>query len=93
MFCYNDILAFGAFQAIRDAGLAVPGDVAVIGASNLAGLCFWDKFQVPLSTVDQDVANIGEHAARLMLKLVDSRRPLTPTKILLPAKLIVRSST
>jgi len=93
VFCYNDILAFGAFQAIRDAGLAVPGDVAVIGASNLAGLCFWNTFHIPLSTVDQDVASIGEQAARLMLKLVDSRRPLTPTKILLPAKLIVRRST
>jgi LacI family transcriptional regulator len=93
VFCYNDILAFGALKAILDAGLSVPGDVAVIGASNLSGLYFWNAVKVPLSTVDQSIADIGERAAELVLKLVQSCRRYTPRKILLPAKLVVRSST
>jgi len=31
IFCFNDIAAIGAIRALKDAGLAVPGDVSVVG--------------------------------------------------------------
>ena len=53
VFCYNDNVAVGALQAILDAGLRVPDDIALIGVANLAPT---DMLKVPLSTVDQCAA-------------------------------------
>lgn len=31
LFCASDMLAIGAFAAIREAGLKIPGDISVVG--------------------------------------------------------------
>jgi LacI family transcriptional regulator len=93
VFCFNDIIASGAQKAVLDAGLAIPGDIALAGASNLAGLSFWNSLQVPLSTVDQDVAQLAAETVRQILDMQKRPVPATPRKILVPLKLIVRNST
>ena len=35
VFCFNDLLALGAVRGLRDAGLEVPGDVAVVGFDDI----------------------------------------------------------
>ncbi|HJN14441.1 MAG TPA: LacI family DNA-binding transcriptional regulator [Armatimonadota bacterium] len=52
LFCQNDILALGAFRAIRDAGLRVPDDVALVGCD---GIPVGDYLDPPLSTIRQPV--------------------------------------
>lgn len=48
LFCHNDELAIGALQALREAGLAVPGDVALVGCDGIE----WTRFTSPaLSTL------------------------------------------
>jgi LacI family transcriptional regulator, galactose operon repressor len=90
VFCYNDPVAMGAMKAILEAGQRIPEDVAVIGCGNVhyAGL-----LRVPLSSIDQDSASIGERAAKLALSLVESKAPVKPKTILLEPKLVVRAST
>ena len=90
LFSYNDPMAIGAIETILDAGLRVPGDVAVIGSGNLY---FDTRLSVPLSSIDQDTEQIGESAARLTLSLIASKtRPRSKTVLVQP-KLIVRAST
>lgn len=90
VFCFNDAVAAGAVKAILDAGLRVPGNIAVVGAGNVH---YSDLLRVPLSTVDQSSSLIGEHAAELLLRLIESKRPPRPKTVLLPPKLVVRESS
>ena len=88
--CYNDPVAAGALKAILEAGLRIPGDVAVIGAGNVH---YSDLLRVSLSTVDQNSTAIGESAADLLLELLKSQEPPKPRTILIEAKVRARDST
>ncbi len=90
VFCYNDEVAIGALRAILGGGLQVPDDIAVIGVDNIR---FADLLRVPLSSIDQNSYQIGERAARLALKLIESRKPLRSAQIVLPIRLVARDST
>jgi LacI family transcriptional regulator len=90
VFCYNDEVAIGALRTILGAGMQVPDDIAVIGVDNIR---FADLLRVPLSSIDQNSYQIGERAARLALKLIESRKPLRPAQIVLPIQLVARAST
>jgi LacI family transcriptional regulator len=83
-------MAIGAIDAILDAGLRIPEDVAVIGSGNL----YYDtKLRIPLSSIDQNTQQIGEHTARLTLSLIASKtRPRNKTVVIQP-KLVIRAST
>jgi LacI family transcriptional regulator, galactose operon repressor len=90
IFCYNDPVAYGAIAAILDAGLRIPGDVAIVGCGNI----LFDKFlKVPLTSVDQQSAAIGHKAAKLALQVLEVPDPLPPRNILLEPKLVIRDST
>jgi LacI family transcriptional regulator len=90
VFCFNDPLAIGALNAILEAGLRIPEDIAVIGCGNLH---YDNSLRIPLSSIDQNSQMIGEHAAEILLNLIESKvRPL-PVKIVLEPKLVVRGST
>jgi LacI family transcriptional regulator len=90
VFCYNDPIAIGVIDAILEAGLRVPRDVAVIGCGNL----HYDKsLRVPLSSIDQQSTAIGERAGKLVLSLIEAKSPPPPKCIMLDPKLVVREST
>jgi LacI family transcriptional regulator len=90
VFCYNDPVAAGAIKAILEAGMRVPGDIAVIGAGNVH---YSDLLRVPLSTVDQSSTLIGETAADLLAKCMESKRPPAPSHIFIPPVLVARDSS
>jgi len=90
VFCYNDPVAIGAIQAISDAGLNVPRDIAVVGAGNVH---YSDVLAVPLTTIDQGTREIGKQAAELLIQQIDAKRPLLPRKVLIPPRLVVRQSS
>jgi LacI family transcriptional regulator len=90
VFCYNDPVAIGAMKALREAGLRVPDDVAVVGAGNVH---YSDALAVPLTTVDQKTREIGARAAELLLAQIGSKRTLRAENILVEPELVVRKST
>jgi DNA-binding LacI/PurR family transcriptional regulator len=85
----NDLAAVGALSAVADAGMSVPGDIAVTG--------YDDTFvaairQVSLTSVNPDSAGIGELAARCLIhRIADPTRP--PERHLLAPRLVTRSSS
>lgn len=90
IFCFNDPVAIGAMKAILEAGLRIPDDVALIGCGNLH---FDDALRVPLSSIDQKSAMMGEQAARLAIDLVEGKASVWPRTILLEPQLVIREST
>jgi LacI family transcriptional regulator len=90
VFCYNDPLAAGALKAILEAGLRTPEDIALAGCGNVR---FFDHLRVPLTSVDQNSAAIGDRAAKLALSLIESKTPARPKTILLSPKLVPRDSS
>lgn len=73
-----------------DEGLRIPEDLAIIGCGNLH---YDDALRVPLSSIDQQSRRIGEEAARITLRILNSKRADKPERILLEPQLIVRAST
>ncbi len=90
VFCYNDPIAIGGIDAILEAGLRVPQDIAVVGCGNLH---FDKSLRVPLSSVDQQSVAIGERAGKLVLSVIEAKTPPQPKSIMLEPNLIAREST
>jgi LacI family transcriptional regulator len=90
VFCCNDPLAMGASRAIFEAGLNVPKDIAVVGCGNVH---YDDLLRVPLTSLDQDAAGLGESVARLALNIIKKKNGSLPVSVLLPTRLVVRAST
>jgi DNA-binding LacI/PurR family transcriptional regulator len=92
IFCYTDILALGALRAVRDAGLAVPSDISIMGCddSDLAA-----RAEVPLTTLRLAKEELGRLAARMLVEKTKSgdAEDETACQIALPAELVVREST
>jgi LacI family transcriptional regulator, repressor for deo operon, udp, cdd, tsx, nupC, and nupG len=88
----SDEMAIGALKTVRDAGLRVPEDVSVIGIDDHDMAHF-----VGLTTVAQPVVQQGEVAAELLLRELagDGGRAGGdgPPRVVLPTKLVVRSTT
>ena len=88
IFAVSDTLAIGAMHGLRDAGLSVPGDVAVVGFDNIQ-LC--TMVHPELTTVSQPMHKLGETAARLLLQRM--RQPDAAIEgIVLDHELLIRGS-
>lgn len=86
----NDFTAMGAMYAIRDAGLSVPDDIAIVGFDNVPLSAYTTP---PLTTVDQAILQQGREAARLMLKRITEAKVRERREICLDCNLIIREST
>lgn len=89
IFCNNDPIALGAMEAILEAGLRIPDDIAIIGAGNVR---YAGALRVPLSSIDQDSTQLGSCSAELALSLVQAK-PQRPKQIVIPPKLVARHSS
>jgi LacI family transcriptional regulator len=89
VFCYNDLTAVGAIEAVLTAGLRVPEDIAIIGCGNFR---YADYLKVPLSSIDHGTVELGRLAGELALDL-SATPDQPPRSILLEPTLVVRRST
>jgi DNA-binding LacI/PurR family transcriptional regulator len=83
----SDLIAIGAIRALREAGLSVPGDVAVTGFDNILAASMSNP---PLTTVAQDSRAAGGALVDTLLALI---RGETASSTVLPARLVVRASS
>ncbi|HPL30124.1 MAG TPA: substrate-binding domain-containing protein, partial [Anaerolineae bacterium] len=88
LFAASDTVAMGALRAIREAGLRVPGDIAVASFDDIAAA----RFITPaLTTVHVPTFGLGWSAAELLLQIIAQEAP-AQTQVLLDTELIVRES-
>jgi DNA-binding LacI/PurR family transcriptional regulator len=89
MIAYNDVLCVGALAALREAGISVPGQTAIIGCGGIDELRF---HQPAISTIEhpiEEICRIGW--TFLMNRLAEPERQ--PQHTVLQAKLVVRESS
>ncbi|KJK37329.1 transcriptional regulator [Streptomyces variegatus] len=86
VFAANDNMAAGALRTLRAAGRAVPADVAVVGFDDLTVALVADP---PLTTVHQPITALGREMARMLVTVVNGQ---DPTPLILPTRLVIRSS-
>ncbi len=88
LFTASNLMTLGAMRAIREAALAIPADVALIGFDDLDWTTLVDP---PLTVVAQPVAEVGRVAAELLLeRLTGDTKP--PRRVRLRTSLVVRHS-
>lgn len=89
VFCYNDLTAIGAMEAVRAAGLTVPDDIAFVGTGNLR---YAKYLRVPLTSVDQQPEVLGLRAGELALEVM-AKPDLPSRSVLLSPRLVIRQSS
>jgi DNA-binding LacI/PurR family transcriptional regulator len=99
VFAANDLSASGALRVLRAAGRRVPQDVAVVGFDDMLPVA--EHTDPPLTTVRQDIEEIGRLMARLLLRRLDrssGEDPQVqeiagaPSSVVLPTRLVRRDS-
>ncbi|MFF2494280.1 LacI family DNA-binding transcriptional regulator [Agromyces sp. NPDC058064] len=89
IFASNDQMALGVMHAIHERGLSIPGDLSVVGFDDTEeAALYWPA----LTTVHQNFDQVGRHATRLLLSLIDGEAE-TKQKLLIPTSLVVRDSS
>jgi LacI family transcriptional regulator len=85
----NNLMTIGGLQAIAEAGLTIPADIAVVGFDD----DIWaTALRPPLTVVTQPTYEIGRVAAELLLRRVDGGK-FPPRRIVLRATLVERASS
>jgi DNA-binding LacI/PurR family transcriptional regulator len=91
IFGFNDLIAIGAIQALRDMHLSVPDECSVVGFDNIA---FSSLVTPTLTTFDQPKYTLGVNAAHMLLKLLAHNGPDLPAeKVVLRGRLLERDSS
>jgi DNA-binding LacI/PurR family transcriptional regulator len=91
VFVANDQMALGVLRALREAGVSVPGQVAVAGFDDIPEAEF---FAPPLTTVRQDFAAVGQASIRLLVsRLGSGTAQLGAERVVIEPRLIIRNST
>jgi DNA-binding LacI/PurR family transcriptional regulator len=89
--CISDLAAYGVVQVAAERGLAVPGDLSVVGfdGTHLAA-----RMNPALTTVRQDVEAKGREAARALVRSLEvGGRRDRARRTILPVELVVGEST
>jgi LacI family transcriptional regulator len=89
VFAQNDQSASGVLRALREAGIRVPEDVAVVGFDDVPLASYSDP---ALTTVHQPLREMGDAAAQMLLALFKGVQ-LPNAASVLPTHLVVREST
>ncbi|MFF7333119.1 LacI family DNA-binding transcriptional regulator [Streptomyces sp. NPDC090306] len=95
VFAANDLAASGALRVLRERGLRVPDDVAVVGFDDMLPVA--EQTDPPLTTIRQDIEEMGRLMARMLLSGPERRGgdragAGSPAGVVLPTTLVRRAS-
>jgi LacI family transcriptional regulator len=89
LYTVSDALALGAYRAIKERGLAIPRDIAVIGTGDYEIAPFFDP---PLSSVGVSHQELARHASNLLLRQL-GRGAKGGETIVVPVVKVIRASS
>lgn len=90
VFARNDFTAIGAINAIKQAGLRIPEDIAIVGYDDIPLATY---ISPSLTTVRQPAREQGYIAAEFLLRRIESAESLPREERILECELIIRGST
>jgi LacI family transcriptional regulator len=88
VFAASDITALGAWRAIREAGLRVPHDIALVGFDDLQPP---GSRRLQLTTVRQPVVRVGREAVNILLDVIENG-PAPVRRVVFDTELVIRES-
>lgn len=88
IFAGNDVMAVGALLALKEAGLSVPGDVAVMGFDDIPIARFTSP---PLTTLRVGVYEMGHQGLQMLTEAFDNPGAESRSLVISP-ELVVRES-
>jgi LacI family transcriptional regulator len=88
VFAANDVMAFGAMRAVREAGLAVPEDIALAGFDNLPT----PNGMVPITTLTASVPDMCRAAVNMLIDRLEGGES-APRHLVFPCTLLVDQSS
>ncbi|MDF1514484.1 MAG: LacI family DNA-binding transcriptional regulator [Anaerolineae bacterium] len=90
IFAGNNFIAVGVLRALREVGLRVPEDMALVAFDDLPPTYVIDPF---LTVAAQSAYEMGQIATQILLKRMEGKGTLPTQEILLPTQLIIRQSS
>ncbi|MCF7804895.1 MAG: GntR family transcriptional regulator [Candidatus Marinimicrobia bacterium] len=87
VFVYNDLGAIGFQEALKENGIRIPDDIAIMGFDGIERSA---HVAPSLSTIGQPAEHIGQLAVDKLIKLIDGKTPKVRT--ILKPRLIIRES-
>ncbi len=89
VFAANDLMAIGALIAIREAGLIVPNDMAVVGFDDIPAASWVSP---ALTTISHAQQRLGERAAEMLFERLEDDSLERGRSVEMPFELIIRDS-
>ncbi|WP_222841477.1 substrate-binding domain-containing protein [Hymenobacter sp. BT188] len=91
IFAAAERLAISSYQACKNMGRSILGEVKIIGFSNLGVASLLDP---ALTTITQPAYEIGKEAAKILLRAIEKKKAILPSQSLrLKSELFQRKST
>jgi len=88
--CMNDMMALGAMAVLREEGVRIPDDIAVVGFDDIEEGRYATP---PLTTIAPDKEEIGRLVVSLLRGRIEGTRTGPPGRFEPPYQLVVREST
>lgn len=89
LFCFKDTMAMGVYDAVKKLGLAIPGDIAIVGFDNHELIAA--ELYPPLTSMELPHYAMGQWAVQYLLDHADSS-PVPPVQHTIPCRLVERES-
>lgn len=89
VFCANDLMAIGAMEVARQAGLAIPDDIAIVGYDDIEAASLVSP---TLTTVVNPAYAMGQAGGQLLLERIQGRYTGPGRRVVVPHQLIPRAS-
>ena len=89
VFTVNNLVALGAIEAVRESGLEVPDDVALVCFDDIE---YASRLYPFLTVMEQPAETFGTLGAQLLLERIQGRGAAEPRVVVLPASFVVRRS-
>jgi len=89
VFCANDYMAAGAINHAISRGLAIPGDLKIVGFDDREFASFWP---IPITTFALPLTGMGETSAEMLFQRIEGHNP-DPLHVTIPSRLITRLSS
>ncbi len=88
--CFNDQQALAVMSALKELKIRVPEDISIVGNDDIY---YANLYPVPLTTIHAPQREIGERAADILIRNIESPSIFPTERIVLETEFIVRGST
>jgi LacI family transcriptional regulator len=89
LFAANDYMAFGAYEAVVEAGRKIPEEIALVGFNDIE---FSAMKGVELTTIGQKKFDLGGQAVRMLVTRIEAAEGTAPKETVLQPELVIRKT-